>query len=91
MEVGMVGFSVNNTILNLLLGICMLLARVLPILATLKLAENLASKKLVAESNGTLDTTSNLFVIVTIIVIIVIGGLSFLPSIVLGPIAQLVS
>ena len=72
----------------ILLGLNMLVARFFPMYATLYLAESLGTKKQVAQTAGNLKTTSTLFVTVLILVIIIVGALSFLPAISLGPIAE---
>ncbi|WP_407389698.1 potassium-transporting ATPase subunit KdpA, partial [Carnobacterium jeotgali] len=69
----------------------MMLSRFLPIVAILFLAENMGSKKKAALSEGTLSTTNATFVTMLIIVIVVIGALSFLPALALGPIADFFS
>lgn len=83
-----VGLLANTTFLNLLASLMMAVSRYLPIIAILLLAENMGSKKKAALSSGTLSTVSPTFVSMLIIVILVIGALSFLPSLALGPIAE---
>lgn len=56
--------------------------------ATIFLAENLAKKKSVATSEGTLSTSNTMFVGLLIGVIFIIAALSFLPALALGPIAD---
>lgn len=82
------GLLANTTFLNLLASLMMAVSRYLPIIAILLLAENMGSKKKAALSSGTLSTVSPTFVSMLIIVILVIGALSFLPSLALGPIAE---
>lgn len=84
----MAGFHVIENLILILLGLNMLVARFLPMYATLYLAESLGTKKQVAQTAGTLKTTSTLFVTVLILVIVIVGALSFLPAISLGPIAE---
>jgi K+-transporting ATPase ATPase A chain len=52
------------------------------------LAGNLAHKKTVAVSDGTLSTVNIMFVGLLIGIILIIGALSFLPALSLGPIAD---
>ena len=85
------GLLADTTFLNLLGGLLMTLSRFLPIVAILFLAENMGSKKKAAFSEGTLPTTNATFVTMLIIIIIVIGALSFLPALALGPIADFFS
>ena len=85
------GLLADTPFLNLLGSILMMLSRFLPIVAILFLAENMGSKKKAALSEGTLSTTNATFVTMLIIVIVVIGALSFLPALALGPIADFFS
>lgn len=85
------GFNANTVFLNLSLGISMLFARFLPILGTLAVSGNLASKKKIATTAGTLSTTNGLFVFLLIFVVLLIGALSFFPALALGPIAEFFS
>jgi K+-transporting ATPase ATPase A chain len=48
----------------------------------------LAVKRTVPESPGTLPTATPLFTVLLIFVIVVVGGLTFLPSLALGPIVE---
>ncbi|WP_088825890.1 potassium-transporting ATPase subunit KdpA [Listeria goaensis] len=82
------GFSADTTFTNLIGGTIMLIVRFLPLVAALFLAANLAKKKPVAASSGTLKTDTGLFVGLLIGVIFLVGALSFLPSLALGPIAD---
>lgn len=82
------GFSANNVFVNVLTGIVMLLARFIPIVLIIKIAQSLASKKIVPASSGTLATNNMLFVFLLVVVVLMIGALSFLPSLALGPIAE---
>ncbi len=82
------GFAANTTFTNVAGGIIMLLARFIPMVASIYLAGNLARKKIVATSEGTLSTGNTLFVVLLIIIIFVIGALNFLPALALGPIAD---
>jgi len=80
---------VNDTVfLNVMGGFIMLLSRFIPMTAIIFLATNLGKKNVVAESSGTLSTTNTTFTVMLIITILVIGALSFLPSMALGPIAE---
>ncbi|MEG1846715.1 MAG: potassium-transporting ATPase subunit KdpA, partial [Oscillospiraceae bacterium] len=47
-----------------------------------------AKKKQIATTAGTLSTTNGLFVFLIIFIILLIGALSFLPALALGPIAE---
>lgn len=82
------GFTANTVFTNVIGGIIMLLVRFIPMVAVIYLAENLAKKKIVAAGEGTLSTTNFMFVGLLITVIFIIGALSFLPALALGPIAD---
>lgn len=85
------GFNANTPWTNVSGGIVMLLVRFVPMIATVFLSGNLASKKHVPQSDGTLRTANGLFVGLLIAVILIIGALSFFPALSLGPIAEYVA
>ncbi|MDE2154463.1 MAG: potassium-transporting ATPase subunit KdpA [Xanthomonadaceae bacterium] len=82
------GLSANTPFWNVLLGVCMFLARFLLIVAMLAMAGALAAKRHVPESAGTLPTHTPLFITLLACVVIVVGALTFLPALALGPIAE---
>jgi len=82
------GFNANTVFTNIVGGIIMLLVRFIPMVAAIFLAGNMANKKAVAVSEGTLSTTNTMFVGLLIGVILIVGALSFLPALALGPIAD---
>lgn len=82
------GLSANTPFWNVLLGVCMFLARFPLAIAMLALAGSLAAKKHVPVSAGTLPTHTPLFVVLLTAVVIVVGALTFLPALALGPIAE---
>jgi K+-transporting ATPase ATPase A chain len=82
------GISANTPFYNSLLGICMFFARFPLAIGMLAIAGSLAAKKHVPESAGTLPTHTPLFVVLLATVVIVIGALTFLPALALGPIAD---
>jgi len=85
------GLSVNTPFWNVLLGICMFLARFPLIVAMLAMAGSLAAKRHVPASGGTLPTHTPLFVTLLACVVIVVGALTFLPALALGPIVESLS
>ena len=85
------GFNANTVFLNVSLGLVMLFARFLPIIGTLAIAGSLAGKKKMATSAGTLSTTNGMFVFLLILIILIIGALSFFPALALGPLAEFFS
>lgn len=82
------GFNANTVFLNVSLGLVMLFARFLPIIGTLAIAGSLAGKKKIATSAGTLSTTNGMFVFLLILIVLIIGALSFFPALALGPLAE---
>jgi K+-transporting ATPase ATPase A chain len=82
------GLSANTPFWNVLLGICMFLARFPLAIAMLAMAGSLAAKRHVPESAGTLPTHTPLFVTLLACVVIVVGALTFLPALALGPIVE---
>lgn len=82
------GLQADTSFLNVVGGLTMLVVRFIPMIAVIFLGENLAKKKTVAISEGTLSTTNGTFVGMLFGVIILVGALSFLPALALGPIAD---
>ncbi len=82
------GFTANTIFTNVTGGIIMLIVRFVPLVAVIFLAGNLADKKTVAASEGTLPTDDLLFIGLLIAIVLLIGALSFLPALALGPIAD---
>ncbi|EFO7245563.1 potassium-transporting ATPase subunit KdpA [Listeria monocytogenes] len=82
------GFAADTTFTNMVGAIMMLLARFIPLVAALYLAQNMAGKSSVAASSGTLSTKNGMFIGLLIGVVVLVGALSFLPALALGPIAD---
>ncbi len=82
------GLAANSPFYNTALGIAMLIARFWLIVPTLAIAGSLGAKKRVAASSGTLPTHSPLFIGWLVAVVLLVGALSFLPSLALGPLVQ---
>lgn len=82
------GMNSNVPWINVMLGVEMLFARFLPIVGTLAMAGSLSGKGRVAESAGTLSTTNGVFVFLLVLVVLLIGALSFFPALALGPVAE---
>ncbi|HEY4147245.1 potassium-transporting ATPase subunit KdpA [Pinirhizobacter sp.] len=82
------GLSANTPFWNALLGICMFLARFPLMIAMLAMAGALAAKKHVPASAGTLPTHTPLFITLLACVVVVVGALTFLPALALGPIVE---
>ncbi|MEO6909124.1 MAG: potassium-transporting ATPase subunit KdpA, partial [Abditibacteriaceae bacterium] len=82
------GLGANNPFYNVPLGFAMLIPRFWLIIATLAIAGSLAKKKLVPVGPGTLPTHGPLFVGLLIGVVLIVGALTFIPSLALGPIVE---
>jgi potassium-transporting ATPase potassium-binding subunit len=82
------GLSANAPFWNSTLGVAMFAGRFLMIVPMLAIAGSLAAKKIVPASSGTFPTHGGLFVGLVIGVILITGGLTFLPSLALGPVVE---
>ncbi|MEA4919433.1 MAG: potassium-transporting ATPase subunit KdpA [Clostridiaceae bacterium] len=82
------GYAANTVFTNVVGGIIMLIVRFVPMIATIYLAGNLSRKKLVAAGEGTLSTSNTMFAGLLIAIILIIGALTFLPALALGPLAD---
>ncbi len=82
------GLSANTPFYNTLLGFAMLLARYWLAIPVLAIAGALAAKKIVPASAGTLPTHTPLFVLLLIGTVIVVGALTFVPALALGPVVE---
>ena len=82
------GLGANTPFYNIALGIAMFIARYWLAIPVLAIAGSLANKKKVPASAGTLPTHTPLFIVWVIGVIIIVGALSFLPALALGPIVE---
>ena len=82
------GLSANTSFYNLTGGLVMLFARYWLAIPTLAIAGSLARKKLVPAGPGTLPTHTPLFVVMLIGVVIIVGALTFIPALALGPIVE---
>ncbi|TIQ38462.1 MAG: potassium-transporting ATPase subunit KdpA [Mesorhizobium sp.] len=82
------GLTGNTPWYNLTGAIGMLMGRFLVIIPALAIAGSLAAKKTVPASAGTFPTDGMLFVGLLVGVIIIVGGLTFFPSLAVGPIVE---
>ena len=82
------GLSAGTPFYNGLLGIAMWLGRFFVIVPILAIAGSLAAKRHTAATSGSFPTTGGLWVGLLVGVILILGGLTFLPSLALGPIAD---
>jgi len=82
------GLNANTVFYNTALGLAMLFARYWLVIPTLAIAGSLAGKKKVPAGSGTLETHTPLFILWLIAVVLIVGALSFLPALALGPIVE---
>ena len=82
------GLNANTPFYNLMLGLGMLLGRFGYILPVLALAGSLALKKTAPIGQDSFPTHGPLFVALLTVTILLVGGLTFLPTLALGPIAE---
>ena len=82
------GLIANTPFYNILGGTMMLISRYWIAISVLAIAGSLSRKKLTISSSGTLATHTPLFIFLLLGVLILIGALSFLPALALGPIAE---
>ena len=82
------GLGANTAFYNIALGIAMLIARFALIVPVLAMAGSLSQKKIIPASGGTLPSHTPLFIGWLIGVIIIVGALSYVPALALGPIVQ---
>jgi potassium-transporting ATPase potassium-binding subunit len=73
---------------NISTGIVMYIGRFFSLVTMLAVAGSLASKKLVPETVGTFRTDTTLFGVILVGVLLIVGALTFFPTLVLGPIAE---
>jgi K+-transporting ATPase ATPase A chain len=82
------GISANTPFYNTTLGLAMYFGRFFIKIPVLALAGSLAAKKIVPTSAGTLPTHTPLFVAMLVGVVIIVGALTFIPALALGPFVE---
>jgi K+-transporting ATPase ATPase A chain len=82
------GLNANTSFYNMMLGVAMLIGRFVVIFPVLVIAGNLAAKKNIPVSAGTFSTKSPIFGFLLLGVILIVGALTFLPALSLGPIVE---
>ena len=82
------GLSANTPFYNLMLGLIMLFSRYWLIIPVLAIAGSLANKKIVPAGAGTLPTHTPLFAVLLMITVLMVGALTFVPALALGPIVE---
>jgi K+-transporting ATPase ATPase A chain len=82
------GLSANTPFYNTTLGLAMWFSRYWLMVPVLAIAGSLAAKKTVPASSGTLPTHTPLFVVLLISTVLLVGALTFVPALALGPIVE---
>jgi K+-transporting ATPase ATPase A chain len=82
------GLTANTPFYNLWLGLCMLFSRYWLIVPVLAIAGSLAAKNTVPHSTGTLSTHTPLFTLFLVGIVIMVGVLTFVPALALGPVVE---
>jgi len=82
------GLGANTPFYNIALGLAMFFSRYWLIIPTLALAGALAGKKVTPAGPGTLPTHTPLFVVMLVSIVVVVGALTFIPALALGPVVE---
>jgi K+-transporting ATPase ATPase A chain len=82
------GLNANTPYYNLTLSVAMLVGRFVVILPALAIAGSLAAKKAAPPSAGTFETDTPIFAILLVGVIVIVGALTFVPALALGPVVE---
>lgn len=82
------GLSANTPFWNLLLAVCMFVGRFGIIIPVMAIAGAMAVKKVQPVGNGTLPTHGPLFIALLVGTVLLVGALTFIPALALGPVAE---
>jgi K+-transporting ATPase ATPase A chain len=82
------GLTTNTLFYNIAQGLAMFFARYWLAIPALAIAGSLSKKKIVPVSQGTLPTHTPLFIIFLVMVVLIVGALTFFPALALGPIVE---
>jgi K+-transporting ATPase ATPase A chain len=82
------GYTAAIPLVDTIGGLAMLFARFWLAIPVLAIAGSMAAKKKVPASSGTLPTHTPLFVVLLIAVVVIVGALTFIPALALGPIVE---
>ncbi|MEG0239064.1 potassium-transporting ATPase subunit KdpA [Anaerorhabdus sp.] len=85
---GFEGLADNNVFWNVTTGLVMFFGRYLAIVIQLAIAGSLMKKQFVAETVGTLKTSTVTFTIALVLIIYIFAALTFFPALSLGPVAE---
>jgi potassium-transporting ATPase potassium-binding subunit len=82
------GLNGNTPMYNISLGLAMLFGRFFVMVPVLALAGNLARKKLVPPGEASFPASGPTFIIILIATVFIVGALTFLPALALGPVVE---
>jgi potassium-transporting ATPase potassium-binding subunit len=82
------GLTTNTLFYNIAQGLTMFFARFWLAIPALAIAGSLSKKKIVPVNQGTLPTHTPLFVLFLVMVVLIVGALTFFPALALGPIVE---
>jgi K+-transporting ATPase ATPase A chain len=82
------GLTTNTFFYNIAQGLAMFFARYWLAIPALAIAGSLSKKKIVPVSQGTLPTHTLLFIVFLVMVVLIVGALTFFPALALGPIVE---
>ncbi|MBV6494877.1 MAG: Potassium-transporting ATPase potassium-binding subunit [Turneriella sp.] len=82
------GLNGNTNFYNAAIATCMFVARFAVIIPMLAIAGGMAVKKITPPSTGTFRTDTTVFIVLLVGEIVIVGGLTFFPALVLGPLAE---
>jgi potassium-transporting ATPase potassium-binding subunit len=82
------GLTANEPFYNMALGLAMFASRYWLMIPTLAIAGSLARKKYTPPGAGTLPTHQPLFVVMLVSTILLVGALTFVPALALGPVVE---
>lgn len=85
---GFEGLGDDTSFWNLMTGVVIFLGRYISIVLLLAVAGSMTKKQFIPETIGTFRTDNGLFTGILVMVVLVIGALTFLPVLALGPIAE---
>ncbi|MEF8837778.1 MAG: potassium-transporting ATPase subunit KdpA [Candidatus Bipolaricaulota bacterium] len=88
---GLEGLMDDTVFYNIAGGMVILLARYIPLVLQMMIAGSLAKKNIRPETEGTLKVENVPFLVLLLVIMVIIGGLVFIPALSLGPIAELLS
>jgi K+-transporting ATPase ATPase A chain len=85
---GFEGLADNTVFWNSITGFVMLFGRYVSMILLLAVAGSLAQKQLLPENEAAFKTDNKMFVFILVAIVIIIGALTFLPALALGPVSE---